>query len=878
MIRLAAFLVATVLLIGATGPDQARAAFGFVPGSPSFDVYDSSGNPYYLAGGHPDKLVVDLRLNMRGDELDGNVKDVYLEFPPGFAGNPNAVPACPRSDLEGSLFGEAPGCDPATQVGVAKMALNGLGVEIEQPIYNVEPAPGQLAVQGAAPLGKMTMLMRLRPDDLGLTIEQTDLTQAIAFKGGTVELWGVPADHQEGTPATRRPLFTMPTRCDQGPLSVFVRANSWQDPEHWVTASGSTGIPLTGCDELEFQPAFGFELTTGAADSPSGARLEVTMPDREGPDDRAPAPARAIEVELPEGLAISPGAVAGMAVCADRELGLDTDQPAACPPASKVGAFELDVPQLDTPLEGGIYLGEERPGERFRLFLVAEGRGLAMKFVAHLRTDPDSGRIGVALEDLPALTFRRMRMEFAGGRSALLATPLGCGRFTTTARFERYGHFPAVDSASASDITEAAGGGACAQSPPFSPRFEGGTTRALAAGRAGLTLTLARASGEQLLERFSVTLPPGLSARFDSVHVCSTSAAAECPAASKVGSATVAVGSGDAAASLAGDVYLTGPWRHAPFGLALVFPAKIGRFDLGTIAVRAALRVDPESGRLTVQSDALPQAIEGMPIRFRSVGLDVDRPDFIRTPTSCAPAAVEADLTSVAGERKTVSSPFRLRGCDSLGFSPRVSVGLTGRKQLRRGGNPGVRIGIRGRAGQANLRGLDIALPESLRRDLGGLRSICSRPDARLGRCSAGSRVGKAWGSTPLFGGRPTGTVNLVRPAGDGPPELWAILRAEGVHLAVRGSVRFRDGRLHARFTDLPDVPLSRLVMQLSGGKRGLLSLGSDPCRPGARRWVMRADLEGWNRAYRILRRRVSLSGCPGSDGDGSRQGASRLG
>lgn len=860
-IRKGVFSAAVAVLLIALAPaTSARAAFGFAPGTPSVDAFDTAGEPYDQAGGHPARIVLSFAFNTNADGLEGNAKEVAIDFPPGFSGAPGAVAACPRITIEENE------CEPASQVGVLKVEATG-GESLERPIYNVEPAPGQLAAQGAVLLGKMLLSMRLRADDFGLTIELGQLPQPLALGEAEIELWGIPADHQEGPANPRRPFITMPTRCDQGPLAITGRTRSWQDPDHWVTAVGSTGVPLVGCDGLPFDPSFAFELTSRVADSPSGATMDLTIPQSDEADGRVSAPPRAMEVDLPAGVSISPGAVAGLDICTDAELALGQERAATCPPSSRVGDLELDAPQLATPLRGGVYLGAERPDERFRLFLVAAGDGVSAKLVGALHPDPVSGRIGVALDGLPEVGLRQIRMSFDGGPQAFLATPLSCGKLTATVDFERYGALPSLSRSSESEISAGAGGGPCPRTPPFSPHLSGGTTSARAGHRSSLTMTLSRGGGEQLLRRFTVTLPKGLSGSFDSVARCADAAVADasCPAASRVGSVMAAVGSGGSPALLPGTVYLTGPYRRAPFGLALVFPARIGRFDLGSIAVRAALRVDPLSGRLTVQSDLLPDTIEGVPIRFQSVGLDIDRADFVRNPTSCDPATLDGEVQSTSGARALVSSPFYIRGCRSLRFSPRLSVGLTEPRQLRRGGHPGVRIAIQARPGDTNLRSMDIGLPEMLRRDLGGLRALCARVDAREGRCSANSRIGRARGVTPLFRRALLGSIYLVQPANDGPPELWTTLDAEGVRLSVRGKVFSRGGRAHARLTGLPDFPLSKFTLSLDGGSRGLLSLASSPCSPSAGSQRAGVALEGQNHAYLIVSRKMAHPACAGS-------------
>src|SRR5204862_1517349 len=112
---------------------------------------------------------------------------------------------------------------------------------------------------------------------------------------------------------------------------------------------------------------------------------------------------------------------------------------------------------------------------------------------------------------------------------------------------------------------------------------------------------------------------------------------ASCPADSRMGSAVAEIGSGPSPARLPGDAFLTGPYRGAPFGLELRFHTKLGPFDFGWFTVRAAVRLDPDGGKTSIETDTLPEAIEGLPVRLRTIGIDIDRRGLVRNPTSCAP-------------------------------------------------------------------------------------------------------------------------------------------------------------------------------------------------------------------------------------------------
>jgi hypothetical protein len=859
---LALLLVSSALVIS---PSIARADFGFAPGSPTVRALDSAGEPFAEAGGHPDRLKIAVTLNSKEDIVEGNLKDIDFDFPPGFSGDPNAVPACPRRVFDGGQS-----CEPKSQVGVIHVKVNnGLQIFDETvPLFSVEPAPGEPAVVGFGLLfSKSPLVMRVRSDDFGVRIEQHNVVQTLPLIATEVELWGIPADHQDGTGIPRRPFLTLPTRCDRGPLSITARARSWQQPERTVTATGDTGVPLMGCETLPFAPALSFDLANSALDSPTGAALRIDMPLDESPDGRSSSAAESVEIALPAGVSISPGVAAGLSTCADQDLHLGSDAPAACPASAKIGTVELVAPQTREPLQGSIFLGQEHTGERFRLFIVAEGMGVAAKFVGALRVDPGSGRITAALDRLPEVAVSHIGLRFDDGPRALLATPLTCGPLTATGKFKRYGDSRTVQSADVAVVDHGVGGQACPGAPPFHPRFDGGATSARAGRASGLSLTLHRESGEQLPDRFSTTLPPGLSAAVGSVDVCGAAAAATgaCPAGSRVGSAIGEVGSGPNPARMGGDVFLTGRYRRAPFGLALVFHAAIGPFDLGTIVTRAALRMDATSGQVSVETDSLPAAVEGIPIRFQTIGIDVDRPGFIHNPTSCDDASVDTLMRSTTGASSLSSSPFVIRGCDALRFAPRFSMQFADRTEMRRGGSPGLRIGIRLPRGGANLSSADIALPESVGLDPAALQQICARQDALEGACPDSSRVGSAGGETPLSSKRLSGSVHVVQPRGSGPPELWTSLEGLGTRLDLRGEMHARGGRLHAELVGLPDFPLSKFTMRLNGGKRGILSFGDDPCSAGDRRQRARVAFEGQNRAYLIRSKRIVRPGCGGS-------------
>jgi hypothetical protein len=76
--------------------------------------------------------------------------------------------------------------------------------------------------------------------------------------------------------------------------------------------------------------------------------------------------------------------------------------------------------------------------------------------------------------------------------------------------------------------------------------------------------------------------------------------------------------------------------------------AKVGPFDLGTVVIRSAIRVDPQSARVAIDSagsDPIPHILEGFPLRLRDIAIAIDRPHFMVNPTDCDPFALTSTLT-----------------------------------------------------------------------------------------------------------------------------------------------------------------------------------------------------------------------------------------
>ncbi len=837
-VALFAFLTFAVAVPSASG-----AEFGIVPGSFKTRLLDAEGNQETRAGSHPDRLQIDFALNVEGTGTA--VRDFAIELPPGLSASPGAVPECPRE-----IVVNEEECPAESQVGTLTLKFTGGGVT-SLPLFELEPEPDEIIAFGSLPAFDVPLSIELRPDDFGATFHVSDIPEA-PISEGHIELWGIPADHQVGTGISRRSLLTAPTGC--GPMVFAFSARSWEAGASWLSTSTEAEAPLSGCQGLTFEPQLRMQLDNPLADSPTGARIDLNMTEESDPDGQVNGQIKEADIQLPEGLTVSPGAVDQIVACSEAQLGLGETTPVSCPASSRIGAIEIQTPQLADPLSGDVYLGEGTAGEPLRMFVAAARPGLVAKFIGTMHPDRASGRLSAVLEDLPQLPLSRLTLIIDGGSRALLASPLTCGSFASTADLESYGGAPASLSTA---VTIGAGpnGSPCQNPAPFSPKLQITSSRHAAGRTTVFSMILQRRAGEQLTRRFSASLPMGLSAALGGIEVCPDAAAPSgaCPPGSKIGDAAVALGSGSSLAAIDGDVYLGGPYRRAPFSMIIALRAALGPFDLGKTAIRSALQVDPRSGRVRVHTDPLPELIDGIPVRIQRIEMTLSRPGVVRNPTSCSPAESKATIEASGGATVMATSTFAVTKCDKLGFKPRFSVAL-GSSGLHKHGKPSLRIAARFRQADTNLRAMHLALPKGLQFNASGLREICPRQDAVNGLCSKKALIGTSFARSPMLSEPLEGSIFIVQPPDDGLPELWVRLEATGLQVDLTGGTSQRDGRFVTNLVGLPDVPLSAFAMRLRGGRHGVLSLATEPCRHRrAPRLVARLALKGQNGAQREL-------------------------
>jgi hypothetical protein len=656
----------------------------------------------------------------------------------------------------------------------------------------------------------------------------------------------------------------------------------------FVESKIPTGTSPKNCDDVPFDPAIDVDPNTSQTDSPAGATVIVTLPEIKNllkdEDSKATSHVRSARVALPAGMGLNPSAANGLVACTDAEFGKGTRNPVACPAASKIGTVAVDTPPLpDGSLTGSVYVGNQlssdpASGDLYRMFVTAESAryDILARLLGKVSADPQTGQLTTTFDDaplgsipipgLPQVPFEAFRLSFNGGPRAPLTSPATCGPNTTVSQMTPWSSAQGIGPAGTDEgpstdppatpsddflLTTLPGGGECPKTlgdRPFSPAFATRTTNPKAGAFTTLEVEIARSDGQQELKGVDVTLPPGHTGKLAGLKYCPESAiagaagktgaaeaaASSCPASSFVGTAAVKTGSGPEPLSIAGKAFLAGPYKGAPLSLAVITPAVAGPFDLGTVVVRVALFVDRTTAQIRALSDPIPHVFGGALLDIRSVVVRTDRPRFSINPTNCAPLAATGALRGgganpldpAAFSTFPVSSAFQVSGCDKLDFKPKLFLRLFG--ATKRAKNPKLRAIYVTRAGDANTKKAVVTLPRSLFLDQSNLSKVCTRVQYDANDCPQKSRYGFARAFTPLLDEPLEGPV-FLRSSDNDLPDLVASLRGQ-VDIDLVGRIDAVKGRIRNSFETLPDVPVSKFVLTMRGGKKGLLTNSRDLC------------------------------------------------
>ncbi len=823
-------------------------------------------------------------------------KDLRFVLPAGVVGNPTPLPKCSLKTFTEAASNGQVHCPNDTVVGVVTTvsttvpflgSVHGPFAE-SWPLYSLEPAVGEPAKFGfltsaAGPVVLDTSVHTGGGYNVIVTVP--NITQLAGFFDSEVTFWGVPGDsrhdNSRGTclnqPAAEppytiemepvetscsvqekpQPFVILPASC-AGPLHTSVETDPWDDPGDFTTPKeysfedgAGESYSLDGCNRLSFEPSIGVTPDGEAASTPTGLTVDVHVPQQASlnPSGDDESTVRDTTVVLPVGVALNPASADGLLACSTEQLGLEDGSPIGCPESSKVGTVEISTPLLPDPLVGGAYLAaqEANPfGSLFALYIVAEDKtaGVLVKFAGEIKADPVTGQLVTTFKETPQLPFEDLRLHFFGGERAPLGTPALCGAYTTGASVAPWsGNAPAEISSPPFEIVSGPGGSACADPLGFAPSLTAGSPNIQAGAFSPFTMTMSRASGQQNLQAVELHMPAGFLGQVSTVKQCGEAQAnaGTCGLESLIGHTVVSVGlGGEPDTVTGGEVFFTGPYDGAPYGLSIVNPANAGPFHLGNIVVRAKIEVNPITAALTVTTDpsgpyAIPHIWKGIPLEIQHVEVSVDRPSFTFNPTDCEKLVITGSLTSDQGASSALSVPYQVTNCATLKFKPVFSVSTQGKTSRKQGASLNVRLsypaGSFGKA--ANIAKVKVDLPKQLPSRLTTLQKACPAAtfEANPAVCPADSIVGSAHATTPVLEGGYSGPAYFVSHGGAKFPELIVLLQGQGVTIQLHGETFIsKEGITSSTFRQVPDVPIGTFELKLPQGTDSALAANGNLC------------------------------------------------
>ena len=834
------------------------------------------GVPASQAGAHPD-LELDVAIaqdpsskaNVFGlHDSYAATRNIRFDLPPGLIGDPNAIGAVQQCSAQQLISWSEPGggCPNGSQIGVSTIGAYELLKEFHEPVFMMQPPGGDVVARVGLISGIYPTFIdfRLRSEsDYGITSEIINAPALARLIQVETTIWGIPAaavhDKERCTAgeafsgcttspprppgSTESPLLTNPTRCGVS-LSLGVNASSWAEPELNPEREVKAPFPvITGCNHLPFGPKVEVTPTNHHTSAPTGLDMTIKLPASPGVKVLEPAQIRYVRIDLPEGLAVNTNSADGLGTCSADEVGFEENTASKCPDAAKLAATEFDIPVLERKLKGAIYLREQEPGHPYRIWIVADDLGLHVKLPGELELDEGTGQIHSIVvgtpqtEGIPQAPLREVKLLIKSGFRAPLVTPATCGTYVTHYEFVPWSGGPPTEGDAPMEIDEG-----CEGTGGFSPKLSAGSSDSRGGAYSPFVTTISREDPEQNIAGLALTLPRGLAASFAGIPRCEGAAAetGACPSGSRIGKVVAGVGVGPAPLWVPQPgkrptaVYLGGPYKGAPTSIVAVVPKQAGPFDFGDEVVRSAISVDPVTAQATAQADPLPQFVEGTPLFYKTINVQLDRPGFSLNPTSCAQKETVANLVSTGGKSASPTSSYAVTGCSRLGFAPKASFRLSG--PTRRGAFPSLRAVLRpgGGTGQANIGALSIALPRSEFIENAHFSTICTRVQFAADECPAGSIYGHVKAISPLFDFPLEGNIYL-RSSDHVLPDMVAALRGPAsmpIEIDSIGRVdSTKYGGIRTTFETVPDAPVTEIIATLPGGRKGLFVNSTNLCK-----------------------------------------------
>ncbi len=834
--------------------------------------------------------------------------------------------------LKGVAFGEeAEDCPLDTVVGVASVTavIEFLGARIplttETALYSLPPSVGEPARFGfiAAHYVPVYLDTAVRTGgDYGITVTVHNISEFADFVSSRVTFWGVPGDPRHDasrgltclgesplspgcnptTEVAPPPFMTLPTAC-AGPVHTTAEVDSWLEegvftPPFEYTLKNKLELPIgmDGCNQEPFTPSIRVTPDGLAGSTPTGLTVDEHVPQESSlnPTGLAESSVKGLSVTLPEGVALNPAGADGLQACPMEGIALQSPEVTTCPEAAKVATATIRTPLLSEPMEGAAYLAVQNAnpfGSLVALYLYAEApvEGIRAKATGELQENPVTGQLTAHFEGdplfqndpryagepaadfLPEVPFEDIELHFFGGDRAPLVTPAKCGAYATTGTFTPWSENGKTESSSTFNVVSGPNGSPCHDPLPFKPTLTTGTTSIQAGGFSPFIMTMSREDGEQNLEGISLKFPLGMSGTLSTVKLCGEQQADEgtCGPETEIGETIISVGvGGDPFTVKGGKVYITGPYKGAPFGLSIVNPAVAGPFNLGKVVVRAKVEVAPETAALTITTDTegpykIPTILDGIPLEIKHVLVNINRHDFTFNATNCSPLQITATLTSTEGATSTLAVPYQVTNCAVLAFKPKLDASTSGKTSRADGASLTVKLSYPAGPYDANIARVKVELPRALPAELRTLQKACTAAvfAANPANCPPQSIVGYGTATTPVVPVPLSGPAYFVSHGGETFPSLVIVLQGYGVTVELVGStfIDQKTGILSSTFKTIPDTPVGTFELTLPQGPYSALAANGNLCNQNLE---MPTEFIGQNGALIQTTSKIAVTGC----------------
>lgn len=787
------------------------------------------------------------------------------------------------------------------------------------PVYNLEPEAGEPALFGFFVAGEEEILLRT---DVSW---ESDFHEAFTIVEPTPEppfSTLISRLVNDGTSGNGT-FITNPTTCfdPEDPAfehlySTWFRAESFGEPDAGfpngsepVEARIPDGVQQDGCENVPFDPSIDVTPGTNEVDSPASPTVTTTMPfdiPAGGPPPTektiGQSNLRSATVTMPAGMGLNPSGSVGLQACKDAQFHKgDRVESNECPAASEIGSVEIKAPVLSEVLTGKIYVGEQKSsnpasGEEFRILAEAKSTalGIVVRVIGNVSANPTTGQLTATIDEqevsplfgalpkgLPQAPFEDVILRFDGSHK-VLSSPPTCAKADVTSTMvpwsdpAKTAHPPASFT-----LTSVPGGGTCPQTlaqRTFLPSYTAKTDNSQGGAFSPLRVHIGRPDGQQEVKLVNVTFPKGLTAKLAGIPYCSEGSIAaaagksgtaeqnvpSCGTASQVGVTSTESGTGPNPLKLPGKVYFAGPYKGAPLSAVAITPAVSGPFDLGTVVVRVALKVDPVTAQINAVSDVIPDVFGGVKLDIRTIDFNVDRSQFMVNPTNCSAQATTgaingggADPTNPAAfSSYAVNTPFQATGCEALKFKPKLVTKLEG--GTKRSKHPRLTATLTARNGDANIARTALTMPHAFFVAQNHIKTVCTRPQLAAQQCPKSSVYGNAEATSPLLDNKLSGPVYLV-PGGHELPDLVADLHGQ-VNIQLHGVISSKGGGIKTVFDTVPDVAVKKFVLKMKGGKKGLIVNSTNICK-GDQRAIL--NIKGQNgKKVKNNKYKLNLASC----------------